>query len=343
MGSLVRGARRPRPTSFFVFLTLVAIVVTLAVGSRLAGQPGPVQPLEERWASSNEQPMVEAAKVEALVRHPAAAPQATPQAAPAPGTLAEDEGGSWLVAQADDAAGPRVDDALIVRTATLELEVADVPAALAEARSAISEVGGYISGSDAYDQGETRWATVTYRVPVDRFIEAIDTLRGAADRVVRETTQSMEVTGQVVDLDARIANLRASEAALVDIMDRAGRIDDVLAVQMRLQDVRGQIEQLEAQRAHLADQAALSTLTVSWYTPVAAVAVAQEGWDIASEVDAAMAQTLAALQGLVSLAVWFVVVVLPLLGLPLLAVVLTLVLVRRRLTRPQPTGPAAAD
>jgi hypothetical protein len=104
----------------------------------------------------------------------------------------------------------------------------------------------------------------------------------------------------------------------------------VLAVQTRLEDVRGRIEQLEAQRANLADQAALSTLTVSWLTPVAAVAVAQEGWDVGSEVDSALAQTVEALQGLASLAIWFAAVVLPLVVLPLLVLVALVVVLRRR-------------
>jgi hypothetical protein len=238
-------------------------------------------------------------------------------------------------ASADDGsfsaeAEARVDDAMIVRTAGLELEVDDVASTLPAARRAISGLGGYVAGSDEYDQGETRWASVTYRVPVDQFSEAIDALRGLAARVVRESTQSTEVTATVVDLDARIANLRASEAALVEIMDRAGRIEDVLSVQMRLEDVRGQIETLEAQRAHLADQAALSTITVSWFTPVAAVAMAQEGWDLGSEVDTALAQTVEALQRVASLAVWFAVVVLPLLGVPLLAALGLAVILRRR-------------
>jgi hypothetical protein len=228
---------------------------------------------------------------------------------------------------------------MIVRTAGLELEVEDVAATLPVARSAITGLGGYVSGSDEYDQGETRWASVTYRVPVDRFSDAIDALRGLASRVVRESTQSTEVTATVVDLDARIANLRASEAALVEIMDRAGRIEDVLSVQMRLEDVRGQIEMLEAQRANLADQAALSTLTVSWFTPVAAVAIAQEGWDLGSEVDAALAQTVEALQRVASLAVWFAVVVLPLLGIPLLVLALIVATLRRRTNGGIGSGP----
>jgi hypothetical protein len=227
----------------------------------------------------------------------------------------------------------RVDDALIVRTASLELEVADVVGVLLSARDEIGLLGGYVAGSDEYDQGDRRWASVTYRVPVDRFDEALDALRGLSERVVRESTQSAEVTATVVDLDARIANLRASEAALVEIMDRSGRMEDVLAVQMRLEDVRGQIERLEAQRNNLADQAALSTLTVTWFTPVAAVTAAQEGWNFGTELDAALAQTVEALQGLASLGVWFAVVALPLLGLPLLLLVALYLWLRRRIGR----------
>jgi hypothetical protein len=234
-----------------------------------------------------------------------------------------------------------VDGALIVRTASLELEVPDVGSVLREARAAIAGLGGYVSGSDEWDQAEERWASLAYRVPVGRFEEAIHALRRLASRVVRESTQSTEVTAAIVDMDARLTNLRASEAALVAIMERATRIDDVLAVQLRLEDVRGQVERLEAQRTDLADQAAMSTLSVIWFTPVAAVTVAQAGWDPGAEVDAALAQTLAVLQGLAGLAIWLAVVLLPLLLVPALLLVLALVVLRRRLRRRG--GPGSGD
>ena len=122
-------------------------------------------------------------------------------------------------------------------------------------------------------------------------------------------------------MDARITNLRASEAALVDIMERARRIDDVLAVQLRLEDVRGQIEQLEAQRSHLADQAALSTLSVTWFTPVAAVTAAQAGWDPGTSWTPPWRRRWP-LQGLAGVAIWLAVVAVPLLGPPLLLAML---------------------
>ena len=334
MEALTSGSRRTRPTSLYVFLTLIVVVVAVALGIRLTGHSEPVGlqmadgevMLEERLVATS---MAADSSASGWLDDGANAAMAAPMEA---ARLLDAQVGAASPVVVSEAES-RVDDARIVRTASLELEVQDMAAALLAARSAIQGLGGYVSGSDAYDQGESRWASVTYRVPVARFGEAVDALRGEADRVVREATQSIEVTGQVMDLDARIANLRASEAALVEIMDRAGRIEDVLAVQIRLEEVRGQIEQLEAQRAHLADQAALSTLTVSWYTPVAAVAAAQEGWDLGSEVDAALAQTVDALQGLIGLGVWFAVVVLPLVVLPLLALLLLILMIRRHARR----------
>ena len=64
----------------------------------------------------------------------------------------------------------------------------------------------------------------------------------------------------MVDLDARIANLQATEAALQEIMVQATTITDVLKVQDELTAVRGDIESLTAQRDLLASRAALATL-----------------------------------------------------------------------------------
>ena len=69
--------------------------------------------------------------------------------------------------------------------------------------------------------------------------------RRPATKVVNERTQAVEVTGAVVDLEARIRNLRASEVALQDIAAKAVRVSDVLEVQAQLTAVRGQIEQLD--------------------------------------------------------------------------------------------------
>ena len=215
-----------------------------------------------------------------------------------------------------DQVGQLVDDAKIVRTGTIELQVPDVTGALTSARDGIRAMGGYIGSSQTQTIDESPIATITYRVPVDRWEDALDLLRkltGGGGKVLSENTNAVEVTGAVVDLEARIKNLRASEAALQEISSRAARISDVLEVQAQLTNVRGQIEQLTAQLTQLNDQAAFATLTASFSTPIIAVQVASEDWEPAKVFDEASASLVDILQGLTTAGIWFAIVWVPVL------------------------------
>lgn len=235
-------------------------------------------------------------------------------------------------ASAPDEVGNLVDDAKIVRTGTIELQVADVPAALLAARDGVRRMGGYIGASQTQNVDDRPVATITYRVPVDRWEEVLDLLRGIAGpstKVVNETTNAVEVTGAVVDLEARIKNLRASEVALQDISAKAARVTDVLEVQAQLTAVRGQIEQLTAQLTALEDQASYATLTAGFSTPVVAVQVAAKGWEPAAVVDEATASLVDILQALTTAGIWFAIVWLPLIiGISVLAVIVIAILRR---------------
>jgi hypothetical protein len=190
-------------------------------------------------------------------------------------------------------------------------------------------LGGYVSGSQQSSGGEHKIASVTYRIPADRWDDALDALKGLATKVVSEQTQAVEVTGQVLDLGARIDNLRASERALQEIMSRATKISDVLEVQSRLSEVRGQIEQLATQKAHLEDEAAFGSLTVTFDVPVVPVQEVSQKWDLGAEVGRATAQLIALGQGLATVAIWFAIVLLPVLIVAGLAIGLALLVARR--------------
>jgi hypothetical protein len=204
-----------------------------------------------------------------------------------------------------------VDSAFIVREGTLDVEVKDMPAALQQAQSLVSSLGGYIAGSKESNDGDNSYASITYRFPVERWDEALTGLRALGQRVINENTTADDVTADVVDMDARLANLRAAETQYQSFMAKAVTIDDVLAVQKQLTDVRGQIEQLQAQRDNLANRATLATLTVNWQVPVTAVATVNQGWDLGHEIDRAFAALVGFGQALATLAVWLLVAVMP--------------------------------
>lgn len=212
----------------------------------------------------------------------------------------------------------------------MTVEVGSIDPALLRARTAIAALGGYISASDQTNDKDRTIASVTYRFPSARWEDAQAAIREIATKVVNAKTGSSEVTGQVLDLDARIANLRATEQALQAIMAKATKIPDILEVQNQLTAVQGEIEQLSTAAAHLRDQASLATLTVVFQTPaVAVVNEVSKGWDIGAELDKAAGQLLSVGQVLATAGVWLVVVGLPVFGGTILLLLAFLFLGRR--------------
>jgi len=262
-------------------------------------------------------------------------PAGQPAASAAPAQPASGEGGG-------DGVGALVDDAKIIRTGTIDLEVTDVPTALMTARDGIRAMGGYVGASQTANVDDRPTASITYRIPAARWEDALDLLRrlnGLTSKVVTEQTQAVEVTGQVVDIQARIRNLRASEAALQQIATGTTKISDVLEVQQQLTNVRGQIEQLSAALADLQDRAGFATLTATFSVPVVAVEVARKGWEPSVVVDEATASLVNVLQALTTAGIWFAIVWLPI--LLVLGVIVGLVIwVGRRLglIRPRRSG-----
>ncbi len=227
----------------------------------------------------------------------------------------------------------------IIKTGEITLEVGNVGESLGRVRALAVELGGYVGGSQAGTLEDS--ATLTLRVPAAGFETALARLHEMDAEVVAESTREQDVTGQVVDLAARIDNLQASEASYRELVSRAEEVEDILAVQSRLDQVRGEIEQLTAQLEALEGQAALSTLTVTLVPVATPVEATTEGWDPRSQLDQALAALVGIGQGLLNGLIWFGVLWLPVL-LVLAAVVLIalrgVLEVRRRLPAPPTAG-----
>ncbi len=208
---------------------------------------------------------------------------------------------------------PAVGDLLIIKTGSMTLQVAGMDAAVDAATKQIDALGGYASASERYGEDENQYASITFRIPADRWDEALSGLRGLAIKVLDERTGTQDVTDQVVDLGARITNLRATETALQGIMTQATEIKDVLAVQAELTQVRGEIERLTAERGNLEAQAAMSTLTVNFALKPDPILVETQGFDAGTEVERASASLVGALQGLATAGIWFAIAWVPIL------------------------------
>jgi hypothetical protein len=186
-------------------------------------------------------------------------PAGRAQIAPSPPSpLPPDQGANTVVPGA-----PRV-----VRTAELRVEVAKggFAGAFDRVASIATAAGGFLSSSSSASNDGVRSGELTVRVPADRFESVRQSLSGLGE-VEGQAIRGEDVSGQLVDYEARLKSLQAQEAALLTLVGQAKEVGDVLRVQSTLFSVRQQIEQLQAQRANLEQQVSLATIQVSLFEP----------------------------------------------------------------------------
>ncbi|MCX4884294.1 DUF4349 domain-containing protein [Streptomyces sp. NBC_00847] len=164
---------------------------------------------------------------------------------------------------------PKLGASRIIRTASLTVQVKDVPKALDDARTTTENAGGYVGDETTSRDEKGRERTrVVLRVPVDKYDEVLAGLQGAG-KLLDRTAKAEDVTDQVVDVDSRITSQRASVARVRELMDRATKLSDVVELEGELSNREADLEALLAQQASLKDRTSLATITVSLsQTPV---------------------------------------------------------------------------
>jgi len=154
-------------------------------------------------------------------------------------------------------------DRKIVRTGSLELTVKSPAEAAEQIRIMAERMGGYLEAAQIGGTREAPVANITIRVPATHFEDAKAGIRQLAARVESEKTDAQDVTRQYVDMEARLRNLRAEEAQYLTIMKSAYKVDDLLNVSQKLSEVRGEIEQQQAEFQTLSKQVETVAIAVS--------------------------------------------------------------------------------
>jgi cell division protein FtsB len=218
---------------------------------------------------------------------------------------------------------------MIVRSAEMSLQVADVRKASDQIAEATVASGGFLGASRQWREGDRDRASMTVRVPAAKLDATLARLRTLAVRVDNEAVTGEDVTRQAVDLNAQLTNLRATEtelrALLSTVREKAKRAADILEVHEELSRVRGQIDQHEAELASLTQLAALSTITLDLRPDVVATPIATESWQPRGVLRDAVRALAGTGRIIVSAMIWATVY-----GVPMLMLALLLVLAGRR-------------
>lgn len=160
---------------------------------------------------------------------------------------------------------PIVQDRELVRTGFMRVEIeSDIDGAVTDVRGIADDADGFVASEDV--RTSSYEASMTVRVPAEAFDAVREELAGLGD-VTSESTETDDVTEELVDIETRMESMRASIERLRDLFESAGSIDDLTRVEQELATREADLESLLGRQRDLQDQVALSTLTVELSIP----------------------------------------------------------------------------
>lgn len=266
-------------------------------------------------------------------------PEPSPENAPA------------LAAGESSAAPPAADGGTETRqtisNANVSLIVADAETALAGIEQIATDLDGYVADVDVskgtYDETEALRGSMTLRVPSDSLDDAVDQLQALATDLNSLKINRQDVTDQYSDLDARLRNLRATEAELLALLTEVrqkpnAKVEDILAVHRSLTQIREEIETLQGRKNLLDNQIEFSTIWVELVPDSVFRPIVEEPWSASGPVRNALRALVATLQGLLTALIWALLYLTPLLLVILVPLAVLIWLLRLWIRRRRKDG-----
>ena len=173
----------------------------------------------------------------------------------------------------------------LIKNVNMNVETQNYELLMSNVEAKVKELGGYVQNLESfngsnygnsynYNQYKTvkRYATLTVRIPqqkLDRFVNTISDLSNVVNR--KESVE--DVTLQYVDVKSHKESLQVEQARLLELLERAETLEDIITLENRLTSVRYQIESMESTLRTYDDLVDYSTVTlrideVEVYTPV---------------------------------------------------------------------------
>lgn len=185
----------------------------------------------------------------------------------AAGNVSADNGWAEAAMDAADTAGGADFSAVrrnakLILNADLSLETQDFEKSAADIEKMTAEAGGYIESSGTYGDTGSRSANYTLRVPQEKFEQFYAQL-GENMHVVSRSRSSEDVTEQYTDIETRLATLQTKHERLLSLLEKADKMEDIIALENALADCEYEIDSLTGSKRRYDDLVGFSTFYIN--------------------------------------------------------------------------------
>jgi len=153
----------------------------------------------------------------------------------------------------------------LIKNGYLSLEVKDYSAYRKSVQELVKEHGGYLGNETETNQTYRISNELIIRIPVKSFDVIMNGLMANSIKTDSKRIEVQDVGEEYADLQARILTKQAVEKRYLDILNKAGKITDILEVEEKLRVIREEIEAAQGRIKYIESQVSFSTITLSFY------------------------------------------------------------------------------
>lgn len=154
----------------------------------------------------------------------------------------------------------------LIKTVGMTMETKEFDTLLENIRLKVEEIGGYIessdiSGSSYYNTWSTRYAWLKLRIPADK-LDGFVTIVSELGNVTNKNESVQDITLQYVDVESHKAALATEQQRLMELLEAAESMEDIIAIESRLSEVRYELQSYESTLRTYDNQVNYSTVSI---------------------------------------------------------------------------------
>lgn len=152
----------------------------------------------------------------------------------------------------------------LIRNVSLNVETETFEDLMQTVEEKTESLGGYVESSNTYNGSHyygnsTRNANLTLRIPAEHLDEFLSAVAENSNVISRDENVT-DVTLQYVDMKSHKEALLTEQERLLELLEQAESVEDIITIESRLSDVRYQIESMESQLRTMDNQVSYSTV-----------------------------------------------------------------------------------